>query len=71
MNIIDKALEIGEEYPVFPCDARKRPICEGGFKAATQDPDKIQQMFSNPSAALIGVPTGEVSGLSVIDIRYS
>jgi len=68
MNIIDKALEIGEEYPVFPCDARKRPICEGGFKAATQDPDKIQQMFSNPSAALIGVPTGEVSGLSVIDI---
>ena len=68
MSLLDKALEIAEEYPVFPCDIKKRPVCEGGFKDATQDPDRIAQLFSNPRAALIGMPTGAVSGLSVIDI---
>ena len=67
-EIINKALEVGEEYPVFPCDDKKRPICEGGFKAATQDPDEIERLFSRPNAALIGVPTGVISGLSVVDI---
>jgi hypothetical protein len=68
MDIISKALEIAEEYPVFPCDVKKRPVCHGGFKSATQDPDEVERLFSVPGAALIGVPTGEVSGLSVIDI---
>ena len=67
-DIVDKALEIAEEYPVFPCDERKRPIVEGGYKSATQCIDTIVAMFSNPSAKLIGMPTGEISGLSVIDI---
>ena len=67
-DIIDKALEIAEEYPVFPCDERKRPIVEGGYKSATQCIDTIVAMFSNPSAKLIGMPTGKISGLSVIDI---
>ena len=67
-DIIDKALEVAEEYPVFPCDEKKRPIVQGGFKSATQDIDTIVAMFSTPKAKLIGVPTGEISGLSVIDI---
>ena len=68
MDIISKALEVAEDYPVFPCDTKKRPVCQGGFKAATQDPDEIEKLFSVPGAALIGVPTGEQSGVSVIDI---
>ena len=68
MDIISTALEIAEEYPVFPCDVKKRPVCQGGFKAATQDPDEIERLFSMQGAALIGVPTGAISGLSVIDI---
>jgi|DEB0MinimDraft_6_1074348.scaffolds.fasta_scaffold08240_3 hypothetical protein len=68
MDIISKALEVGEDYPVFPCDIKKRPVCQGGFKAATQDPDEIERLFSIKGAALIGVPTGEASGLAVIDI---
>lgn len=68
VDLVSKALEIAEEYPVFPCDVKKRPVCEGGFKAATQDPDEIERLFSVPNAALIGMPTGEISGLSVIDI---
>lgn len=68
MDIISTALEVAEDFPVFPCDTKKRPVCHGGFKAATQDPDEIERLFSVPNAALIGVPTGEVSGVSVIDI---
>lgn len=67
-DIIDKALEVAEEYPVFPCDEKKRPIVEGGYKAATQCIDTVVAMFSSPSAKLIGMPTGDISGLSVIDI---
>ncbi len=63
-DIINKALEIAEEYPVFPCDEKKRPIVEGGYKAATQCVDTIVAMFSSPSAKLIGMPTGDISGLS-------
>ena len=68
MDIISKALEVAEDYPVFPCDAKKRPVCQGGFKSATQDPDEVERLFSASNAALIGIPTGEVSGVSVIDI---
>ena len=68
MDLISTALEIAEDYPVFPCDVKKRPVCQGGFKAATQDPDEIERLFSAQGAALIGVPTGGISGLSVIDI---
>lgn len=68
MDIISKALEVAEDYPVFPCDVKKRPVCQGGFKAATQDPDEIERLFSASNAALIGIPTGEASGVSVIDI---
>jgi len=68
MDIISKALEVAEDFPVFPCNVKKVPVCQGGFKAATQDPDEIERMFSVPNAALIAIPTGEVSGVSVIDI---
>ena len=68
MDLINAALEVGEEFPVFPCDTKKRPVCQGGFKAATQDPDEIERLFSIKGAALIGIPTGEASGIAVIDI---
>ena len=67
-ELVNKALEIADEFPVFPCNEHKRPVCEGGFKAATQDPDEIIKLFSAPNAALIAIPTGEATGLSVVDI---
>jgi hypothetical protein len=54
--------------PVFPCNSDKKPIVEGGFKSATQEPDVIREMFARPGAALIGIPTGRASGRVVIDI---
>lgn len=67
-NIIQKALEVGKRVPVFPCNSQKRPACRNGFKAATQDPEEIERLFSSPNASLIGMPTGASSGVSVIDI---
>lgn len=67
-DLVNAAIEVADEFPVFPCDENKRPVCSGGFKAATQDPDEIVRLFSIKGAALIGIPTGEASGLSVIDI---
>ena len=67
-NLIARALEVAEEYPVFPCNHNKVPIVSGGFKAATQDPDEVERLFSRPNAELIGVPTGNASGLAVIDV---
>lgn len=54
--------------PVFPCAHDKRPIVSAGFWAASLDPVAIDRMFANPAAALIGVPTGERSGLAVLDL---
>jgi putative DNA primase/helicase len=69
-TILDSALALAAMgLPVFPCSsANKRPCCEGGFKSASTDPDTIARLFADPRAALIGVPTGDVSGFDVLDI---
>jgi hypothetical protein len=41
---------------------------ESGRYSATIDLDKIEKIFSNSSAKLIGIPTGSASGIVVIDI---
>lgn len=54
--------------PVFPCNAEKKPIVESGFKSASRDPAIITEMFMQPGAILIGVPTGRASKLVAIDV---
>jgi len=67
-ELINNALKLSEDFPVFPCNRQKQPVCAGGFKAATQDPEEIVRLFSIPNAELIGMPTGSASGISVVDI---
>ena len=43
-------------------------IQESGRYSATVDAEKIKKMFSHPEAKLIGIPTGSISGIVVIDI---
>jgi len=55
-------------WPIFPCNPLdKRPLVENGFKAATTDPKQIAKWWRRWPNAMIGVPTGEVSGFFCVD----
>lgn len=64
------ALQVVETWhvPIFPCDERKQPLTPHGFKDATQDPARVRAWWTQWPHALVGVPTGAVSGLVAIDV---
>lgn len=60
-------------YAVFPVSESKRPTrpkSEGGTgcKDASSDPDFIAWMWDRWPGPLIGIATGEASGISVVDV---
>jgi hypothetical protein len=65
-TLADAAIALG--VPVFPCDAHKRPLTPHGFKDASADPAVVRRAFAHPLAAMIGVPTGAVTGTVVVDV---
>src|SRR5690349_651904 len=54
--------------PIFPCYQNKRPACENGFHDASADPAEQTRLWAGRIGLLVAVPTGEVSGLAVLDI---
>ncbi|MFZ5781751.1 MAG: AAA family ATPase [Pseudomonadota bacterium] len=61
--------------PVFPCvndpgDLRrhKAPLTARGFKDATTDPLAITRWWKRWPTALIGIPTGSISGIVLLDL---
>jgi hypothetical protein len=70
-NITEQALILAAAgLPVFPCALKgvdKQPVCAGGHKAATTDPDRIKTLFAHRAANIIGVPMGPLSGLIAMD----
>jgi hypothetical protein len=54
--------------PVFPLRRNKKPFTDHGFKDATTDLDQIKEWWSEWPNANIGVPTGRVSGIVVVDV---
>lgn len=54
--------------PVFPCDARKRPLTEHGHHDATAELDTIVGWWTRWPDALVGIPTGPSSGVWVLDV---
>ena len=70
-TLVDIALAIAAQgYPVFPCNAEKRPITPNGFKDAVTYTDEIRKLFASSAAVLIGVPTGSRSGIDALDLDY-
>lgn len=51
---------------VFPCMG-KQPLTPHGFKDASSDPEKIAEWWSKYPTANIAMPTGEVSGMVVVE----
>lgn len=69
-QLLDAALGYAARgLPVFPCRPRaKKPATTHGFKDATTDANAIQAWWRDMPDAGIGMPTGAVSGLFVIDV---
>jgi hypothetical protein len=57
-----------DSLPCFPCLASKAPACPGGYKAATTNPEALRGLWRRYPGPLIGVPTGEPSGVAVLDL---
>ena len=58
----------GQPCPVFPCRAdNKSPHTKNGFKDATINEEDIRAWWRKWPDAMIGVPTGKVSGFFVVD----
>ena len=55
-------------YPVFPIAASKRPTCPHSFKDAATEAGDIRRLWRDHPGPLLGVPTGKVTGLFVLDL---
>lgn len=67
---LDAALRYADHgWPVFPCDARKKPLTEHGFLDATVDPEQIDRWWRRWPAAQVAVATGDAH-LCVIDLDF-
>jgi hypothetical protein len=62
----------GRGIPVFPCEAGgKRPLTADGFLEATTDEARIRGWWGRWPNANVAIPTGERSGLLVLDVDAS
>jgi len=66
----DKALKLAKRgikvFPLIPNE--KRPATKNGFKDATSDLQTVNEMWDLNPKANIGIPTGKVNNLTVIDV---
>jgi hypothetical protein len=66
---LNAAYALGRQgYACFPCGPDKRPATPHGFKDAATDGDAIADLWRRFPAVLVGVATGEMSGIAVLDI---
>ena len=68
--MVEAALRYAERgWPVFPCEpGGKRPITRRGLHDATTDRDEIERLWRADRHANVGIRTGHVSGLVVLDV---
>jgi hypothetical protein len=55
-------------WAVFPCRLDKRPACPHGFKDASRDASEISALWRRYPGPLVGIATGAVSGVWVLDV---
>ena len=63
------AISLGEKgFACFPCASTKVPATPHGFKDASRDHEALGELWRRHPGPLVGVVTGEGSGMSVLDI---
>lgn len=69
-SLLDLAVSLAAAgTPVFPCrPENKRPYTSNGFKAASVFQHVLHRWWSDWPDALVGMPTGERSGVWVLDM---
>jgi len=69
-DMLTAALKLAADgWLIFPCNSQnKRPLVAGGFKSATSDKDIVAAWWRQWPDAMIGTPTGAVSGYWVLDV---
>lgn len=69
-NFFDIAMfYVEHNIKVFPVKRQdKMPLCAGGFKSATADIAQLQEWNRKFSNCNIGIPTGDINGLLVVDV---
>ena len=70
-SMLDAALHyaLTLRVPVFPCNPDdKRPFTVHGFKDASREETQVRTWWARFPEAMIGIPTGEISGVWVLDI---
>ena len=68
-NTLDAALRYASAgIPIIPCLPNKRPYTKHGYKDATTDHKQIKRWWKKWPNAFIGMPTGERSGILVLDV---
>ncbi|MEJ6490148.1 bifunctional DNA primase/polymerase [Leucobacter sp. USCH14] len=70
MSLADAARHyVSLGVPVFPCvPGEKRPLVAHGFKDASTDPAQVEAWWRRWPDANIGIPTGPISGIEVVDV---
>jgi hypothetical protein len=70
MSVREVALALADGgTPVFPCVREgKRPLTSNGFHDAISDSQQVCSWWTRWPDANIGIPTGDVSGIEVVDI---